>query len=165
MCERVWIGMERTAKRKSVDIGEIDILAPNLKKRMSGVTSTVYRLVPVQARSMRIAAVGPAIPADIPQVSLLDVALMARKGPSGVRVWHARRNIEMVVGLLLKTVLRKRLQLVFTSAAQRRHKPFTKWLIRQMDRVIATSAKSAEFLAVENTVIHHGIDTFSNSDS
>ena len=151
--------MERAAKRNSVDIGEIDILAPNLKKRMSGVTSTVFRLVPVQARSMRIATVGPAIPADIPQVSLLDVALMARKGPSGVRVWHARRNIEMVVGLLLKTVLRKRLRLVFTSAAQRDHKPFTKWLIRRMDRVIATSSKSAGFLEVPNTVIHHGIDT------
>lgn len=151
--------MERAQKRNSVDIGETDILAPNLKKRMSGVTSTVFRLVPVQARSMRIAAVGPAIPADIPQVSLFDVVLMARKGPSGARVWHARRNIEMVVGLLLKAVLRKRLRLVFTSAAQRRHKPFTKWLIRRMDRVIATSSKSTGFLEVENTIILHGIDT------
>ena len=151
--------MERAGKRNSVDIGRIDILAPNLKKRMSGVTSTVFRLVPVQARSMRIAAVGPAIPEDIPQVSLLDVVAMSRKGPSSVRVWHARRNIEMIVGLALKTVLRKRLRLVFTSAAQRHHKPFTKWLIRRMDRVIATSSKSAGFLEVENRIIHHGIDT------
>ena len=151
--------MERSAKRNSVDIGEVDILAPNLKKRMSGVTSTVFRLVPVQARSLRIATVGPAIPSNIPQVSLLEVARMARRGPSGVRVWHARRNIEMVAGLLLKTFLRKRLRLVFTSAAQRDHKPFTKWLIGRMDRVIATSSKSAGFLEVENTVIHHGIDT------
>ncbi len=159
MFRRVWIGMERSAKRNSVDIGEVDILAPNLKKRMSGVTSTVFRLVPVQARSLRIATVGPAIPSNIPQVSLLEVALMARRGPSGVRVWHARRNIEMVAGLLLKTFLRKRLRLVFTSAAQRDHKPFTKWLIGRMDRVIATSSKSAGFLEVENTIIHHGIDT------
>ena len=129
--------MERAAKRNSVDIGGIDILAPNLKKRMSGVTSTVFRLVPIQSRSMRIAATGPAIPGDIPQVSLLEVVGMARKGPSGVRVWHARRNIEMVVGLFLKTVLRKRLRLVFTSAAQRDHKPFTKWLIGRMDAVTA----------------------------
>jgi mannosyltransferase len=159
MIERVWIGMGGATRRNTVDIGKIDILAPNLKKRMSGVTSTVFRLVPVQARSVRIAAVGPAIPDEIPQVSLGEVLLMPRNGPSGARIWHARRNVEMIAGILLKFLLFKRLRLVFTSAAQRRHKPLTKWLIRRMDRVIATSSKSAGFLDVPNTVIHHGIDT------
>jgi len=48
---------------------------------------------------------------------------------------------------------------VFTSAAQRRHRPLTKWLIARMDAVIATSARSAAFLEVPNTVVMHGIDT------
>lgn len=151
--------MKRATGRNAMDIRQIDIIAPNLKKRMSGVTSTVFRLVPVQARTMHIATVGPVIPDDIPRVSFRDLVLMARKGPSGARVWHARRNFEMIAGLLLKYLLFKRLRLVFTSAAQRDHTPFTKWLIRRMDRVIATSSRSAAFLRVDNTVIHHGIET------
>jgi mannosyltransferase len=64
----------------------------------------------------------------------------------------------MAAGLLMKSVLRMPLKLVFTSAAQRRHKPFTKWLIRRMDAVIATSARSGSFLDVPHEVVMHGID-------
>ena len=44
----------------------------------------------------------------------------------------------MIAGLLLRA-LGWPLKLVFTSAAQRHHKRLTRWLIRQMDAVIATS--------------------------
>ncbi len=151
--------LHRGERPNAVDIEEVDVIAPNLKKRMSGVTSTVFRLVPVQARSVAIAAAGPTIPDTVPRVRLRDLVFMSRRGPSGVRIWHARRNVEMAAGLALKWLLFKRLRMVFTSAAQRRHQPLTKWLISRMDRVIATSSKSAAFLDVENTVILHGIDT------
>lgn len=84
---------------------------------------------------------------------------MSRRGPSGPRVWHARRNVEMIAGLALKHLLGKTLRTVFTSASQRHHSPLTKVLIAQMDMVIATSAKSAGYLAQPATVIHHGINT------
>ncbi|MEE4189771.1 MAG: glycosyltransferase family 4 protein, partial [Roseobacter sp.] len=58
----------------------------------------------------------------------------------------------------LKHLARKKLRLLFTSAAQRRHTGLTRWLIRRMDALIATSAKSAGYLEREATVIHHGID-------
>ncbi len=74
-------------------------------------------------------------------------------------MWHARRNTEMVAGLILRDLFRAPLKLVFTSASQRRHKFFTKWLIRRMDAVIATSRKTAAYLTVPNTVVMHGIDT------
>ncbi|WP_432675560.1 glycosyltransferase family 4 protein [Nioella aestuarii] len=74
------------------------------------------------------------------------------------RVWHARRNIEMLVGIILRRIFRKNLALVFTSAAQRHHTGYTRWLIRQMERVIATSKGSASFLDVPSRVIMHGID-------
>ena len=51
------------------------------------------------------------------------------------------------------------LKLVFTSAAQRHHTWLTRWLIRQMDAVIATSELSASFLKREATVVMHGVDT------
>ena len=137
----------------------VEVIAPNFKKRMSGVSATVFRLVPVQARSLGIVAVGPAIPEEVPQVPLRALVTMSRSGPSGARIWHARRNNEMIAGLALKHLLRKRLRLVFTSAAQRRHKPFTRWLLRRMDHVVATSTHSAAYLEVDHSIVHHGIDT------
>lgn len=132
----------------------IDVIAPNFKSRMSGVTSTVFRLVPIQARSMAVATCGPNIPEDIPHIPPGCLPTMSRRR----RVWHARRNNEMLAGIALKRLLRKDLKLMFTSAAQRDHKKLTKWMIRQMDKVVATSARSASFLEVEAQVIHHGID-------
>ncbi len=146
------------SKPNLVDPATIDVIAPNLKQRYSGVTSTVMRLVPLQAKDVSIATVGPKLPAEVPQISLWDLLMMSRKGPSGARIWHARRNTEMLVGLVLKHVFRKSLKLMFTSAAQRDHSGYTKWLIRKMEALVATSAKSAAFLKHDSTVILHGID-------
>ena len=55
-------------------------------------------------------------------------------------------------------MFRRRLRLLFTSAAQRHHKPFTKWLIRQMDRVVATSPQAASYLERPATVVMHGVN-------
>ena len=92
-------------------VNDIDVIVPNFKRRLSGVTATVVRLVPLQAQSIRIAATAPALPADIPQVPLRALLTMSRAGPSGWRVWHARRNVEMLAGLALSRLLRKRLKL------------------------------------------------------
>lgn len=133
-----------------------DIIAPNLKKRLSGVTATIARLVPLQACKVAIMATGPGLPAQTPHISLLRVVLLP---PKARRVWHARRNTEMLLGLFLKHGLRKNLKLLFTSASQRAHSGYTKWLISQMDAVVATSAKGAAYLSRPATVVHHGIDT------
>lgn len=150
--------MGKETSDMQVDPGKIDVIAPNLKRRYSGVSSTVFRLVPVQAEKIAIATTGPVLPSDIPQFSPAKLPFLSRFGPSGFRVWHARRNIEMLVGLLLKYVLRKRLKLVFTSAAQRRRGEYSRWLIRQMDAVIAASGKAHSYLGVPATVVLHGID-------
>jgi mannosyltransferase len=73
-------------------------------------------------------------------------------------IWHARRNDEMIAGVALRA-LGWPLKLVFTSAAQRHHSWITRWLIRRMDRVIATSELSASFLKRASTVVMHGVDT------
>lgn len=142
-----------------IDPAGVDVLAPNLKRRLSGVTATVVRLLPLQRDHIAIAAVAPALPRHVPQIRLRALLTMSRHGPSGARVWHARRNSEMLAGLFLKHVLRKRLKLLFTSASQRRHTRYSKWLIARMDRVISTSQKTATYLDRPSTVILHGIDT------
>lgn len=132
----------------------IEVMAPNLKRRLSGVTATIARLVPVQAGMIGIRATGPGLPAQVPHLALWRAACLPR---DRWRVWHARRNTEMLMGLVLRHLLRRRYRLLFTSASQRAHSGYTKWLIRQMDAVVATSARGARYLDRPAQVIHHGI--------
>ena len=133
-----------------------EVIAPNLKRRLSGVTATIARLLPVQARSIGIVATGAGLPAHVPTVALRSVILMSGRK---CRVWHARRNTEMLLGLILRHVLRKRLKLVFSSASQRNHTRYTRLLISCMDAVVATSRRTASYLRRPSPVIMHGIDT------
>ncbi|MBY0138291.1 glycosyltransferase [Paracoccus yeei] len=136
-------------------MADIEVVAPNLKRRLSGVTATVVRLIPVQARMIGIVATGPGLPPELPHIPLARAASLPR---DRWRVWHARRNTEMALGLILRHLLRRRYRLLFTSAAQRRHTGFTRWLIRQQDALIATSPQAASYLERPATVILHGVD-------
>lgn len=139
---------------------DVDVIAPNFKRRLSGVTSTIVQLVPLQSRDLAIVTLGPGLPDTLPRMRAWSLAgLWSRPKRHDVRIWHARRNVEMIAGIVLRDVLRMPMRLVFTSAAQRDHKALTKWLIRRMDAVIATSGRSASFLKVPATVVMHGIDT------
>ncbi|MEP9388920.1 glycosyltransferase family 4 protein [Mesorhizobium sp. KR9-304] len=140
-------------------MSRIEVVAPNLKFRLSGVTSTIVQLVPVQARTIGIATIGPGLPDSLPRMRWWQLpALLSRPASGRKRVWHARRNTEMVAGLLLRRVFGAPLRLLFTSAAQRYHQPLTRWLMRRMDAVIATSARSGSYLDVPHEVVMHGID-------
>ncbi|WP_434781341.1 glycosyltransferase family 4 protein [Aminobacter carboxidus] len=143
----------------AVDMARTEVIAPNLKQRLSGVTSTIVQLVPVQARALGIAVVGPGLPDHLPRMRWWQLPSLLRRPASGrPRIWHARRNTEMVAGLVLRHIFWAQIRLVFTSAAQRDHRPFTKWLLRQMDGVIATSRLSGRFLEVPHKVVMHGVD-------
>ena len=165
MAGRARISAEAAAAAKplshaqSVDLDAIEVIAPNFKRRLSGVTSTIIQLVPVQARTVGIATLGPGLPRTLPHIRWWQApALVKRPAIRPFRIWHARRNTEMIGGLVLKRLFRAPLKLVFTSAAQRDHRAFTKWLIRRMDAVIATSARSGSFLDVPHTIVMHGVD-------
>src|SRR5215475_6103538 len=135
---------------------DLEVIVPNLHRRYSGVTATNRMVAPKLARLVRAAWFGSYRPEGIAAMSIGDLPkLWRRRTPL---IWHARRNDEMIIGLLLRA-LGWPLKLVFTSAAQRHHKALTRWLIRQMDAIIATSDASASYLKREATVIPHGVDT------
>ncbi|MEN3792047.1 glycosyltransferase family 4 protein [Fulvimarina sp. MAC3] len=146
--------------RSNITARETHVIAPNFKRRLSGVTSTIVQLLPFQARRIAIASMGPdVLPKSVPRLSWGSLpALWRRPKGKSVRIWHARRNTEMLPGIVMRDVLRMPLKLVFTSAAQREHSAYTRFLIRRMDRVIATSSKSGSFLKVPHRVVMHGID-------
>lgn len=139
-----------------------DIIAvtPNLNRRLSGVTSTIARLVPIQAKMDGVVAAGIGLPDHVPKLRLSQLLKLGyqptRDGKP--RIFHARRNIEMLLGIFLRYILRQNYRLLFTSASQRKHTLYTKTLISMMDHVIATSSATAAYLQVPNTVIMHGID-------
>ncbi|OAF01295.1 lipopolysaccharide biosynthesis protein [Bradyrhizobium centrolobii] len=136
--------------------GDLQVIVPNLHRRYSGVTATNRMVAPRLARLFRAAWFGSDAPEGIARLSVADfLKLWRRKAPL---IWHARRNNEMIAGVVLRA-LGWPLKLVFTSAAQRHHTWITRWLIRRMDAIIATSEISASFLKVRATVIPHGVET------
>jgi mannosyltransferase len=137
---------------------DLQLIVPNLHRRYSGVTATNRMVAPRLAAMFRAAWFGSHAPDGLARLGVSGLLkLWRRKSPL---IWHARRNDEMIAGVLLRA-LGWPLKLVFTSAAQRHHTWLTRWLIRRMDAVIATSALSASFLEREATVVMHGVDTIS----
>lgn len=139
----------------------VDVIIPNLNRRFSGITSTLASVVPHQAGELRFAAVGHPLPIDVPRLGWRELRRTCREPlPGGrPRIFHARRNNEMIAGLLLKHVLGCRLHLVFTSTAQRHHSGLTRFLYRRMDSLLATSPRAAAFLRREpDAIIPHGVD-------
>src|ERR1700749_1873071 len=136
--------------------GDLQLIVPNLHRRYSGVTATNRMVAPKLAKLFRAAWFGSNAPDGIARMGVADLlGLWRHRTPL---IWNARRNNEMIAGLLLRA-LGWPLKLVFTSAAQRHHKRLTRWLIRQMDAVIATSELSASFLKRQATVVMRGVDT------
>jgi mannosyltransferase len=134
----------------------LQLIVPNLHRRYSGVTATNRMVAPKFAKMFRAAWLGPDAPDGIARIGIADLLRLWRRRNS--LIWHARRNNEMIVGVVLRS-LGWPLRLVFTSAAQRHHTWITRWLIGKMDAIIATNDVSASFLKREATVIPHGVDT------
>lgn len=142
-------------------LGQIEVIAPNLKRRLSGVTATVLRLVPLQARDIGIVTTGPGLPADLPHLPLWRVPFLPRRP----HVWHARRNSDLLAGVILKRVLRCDLRLVFTSSSPRARSRWTRWLIGHCSALVATSPRNAAVMPADIPceIIPHGIDTLAFS--
>jgi len=142
------------SETKSAD--DLELIVPNLHRRYSGVTATNRMVAPKLAKLFRAAWFGTDAPDGIARMGVGDLLKLWRRARP--LIWHARRNDEMIVGVLLR-LLGWPLKLVFTSAAQRHHTWITRWLISRMDAIIATSVISASYLKREATIVLHGVDT------
>jgi mannosyltransferase len=141
---------------ENISAAGLQLIVPNLHRRYSGVTATNRMVAPKLASMLRAAWFGSDAPDGIARMGITDLfKLWRRRTPL---IWHARRNNEMITGVLLRA-FGWPLKLVFTSAAQRHHSWITRWLIRRMDAIIATSDISASYLKRAASVIPHGVDT------
>ncbi len=149
--------------RATISAREVDLIVTNFKKRYTGVMSTIVNLLPdLRYTGLHLGVLGYPFKKDWTMMSWLSLFRHGWSRPvSGkpFRIWHCRRNHEMLVGWLLRDILQMKLRLVFTSAAQRDHTAWTKFLLSRMDIVVATSPESAHFLKVPFVVNMHGVVT------
>lgn len=146
-----------TATEQAAGPAGLEAIAACLGRRFSGINASMIAVMPELSRHIRIAALGFHIPDGIPRIRFRPFLRYCRRGPW--RIWHARRNIDMLAGLILRHLLGFRLILVFTSAAQRRHSWITRFYYRRMDGLIATSEKAASYLTRAADVVRHGVDS------
>ncbi len=137
-----------------------EVIVFNLKQRYTGVSATINALVPLQAKQWRLGFCGTRMSNGIDGMTLGQAIALSRKPPArrAFRIWHVRRDPEMMAAIFARDVLRLPIKLVFTSAAQHLHGRFPRWLISKMDAVISTTPLAASFVPNTTAVVPHGID-------
>lgn len=138
-----------------------DLFVTNLNPRFTGVSATAANVIRQQARTHDLRLVGHPLPGCPEPISVAQARALSRQAPPDrpFAIWHVRRNPEMRAAIWARDVLRLPIRIVFTSAAQRRHSAYPRWLIGRMDAVIATTDKAAEFVPHVRAVVPHGVDT------
>lgn len=138
-----------------------EVVLANMHGSFTGVSATIANLAEHHARRFDTAIFGQELPTSVRRFGWWKMARLLWRRPAGrdVRIWHARRNPEMWLGLFLKYVLRSPLKLVFTTVALRRHSAIPRTLISAMDAVIATTPEAASFVPRCDAIVPHGVDT------
>jgi len=136
------------------------VLVPNYGIRHSGVTSVIQATLPHLRAAVGAELIGLAAGPLRADRSALGVLFRSFGRPEGApyRVWHARRNSELAVGMFMRSVLRQPIRIVFHAARQRPFSPLSHWMIRYADAVIATSPEAQSYLRRPSALIPHGVD-------
>ena len=147
---------------KVTALHKCEVILGNSNSRFSGVTSTMLQTLGIQKSLMNIRVMGKHHLDDSAlAISFWQVLRHLRRPLENgqPRVFHARRNNEMIQALLLKK-LGVPLKIIFTSTAQRHHSGFTRRLMNQMDAVISTCDAAAAYLQTPpKAIIPHGVQT------
>ncbi len=146
----------------SFDLQQTELILGNSNPRFSGVTSTMLQVLRYQKDMINVVVLGSHhLPDGIPQVSFGQLIKLCRKAlPDGrTRIFHARRNNEVIQALILKKCFGAKIRIAFTSTAQRQHSWITRYLIRQSDAIISTCSAAASYIKDgPDIIIPHGID-------
>ncbi len=138
-----------------------DLFVTNFNKNFTGVSATAAGVVNVQQKQFEMRLVGISLPNCDEPISKREAIKLSKLKPQGkpFAIWHVRRNPEMRAAIWARDVLRLPIKIVFTSAAQRLHSLYPRWLISKMDAVIATTPEAAKYVPHVKAVVPHGVDT------
>lgn len=136
---------------------QINIIAPSLGRRFSGINASMEAVIPEQAKLINIAGLGFNLGADkIHVISFKQFLFGCWRNKW--RVWHARRNIDMLVGIILRYIFRYKIVLVFTTAGARKRSKLQKFYCNRMDAIIPVSEIAASRFEEQLTIVPHGVD-------
>lgn len=139
-----------------------DLFVTNFNPNFTGVSATAANVIRQQVARYDLALVGEPLPGCPAPISTSQAHALSRtQAPKDhpFAIWHVRRNPEMRSAIWLRDVRRAPIRIVFTSAAQRLHSAYPRWLISRMDAVIATTDEAAQFVPHVRAVVPHGVDT------
>jgi mannosyltransferase len=130
------------------------VIHPHFHRRYTGVTRHVESVVPELGRDLETRAIGSHLGQALPRLRWGELLRRIRNEPV---VWHAHRNNELLVGMLLR-LLSRRVRLVFTRHTSKAPGTYTRWLARRADALVALTSEVAEAMALPSTIVPHGID-------
>lgn len=135
-----------------------ELIVTNFNRNFTGVSATAATVVRGQMQRYDMRLVGAPLPGCPTPTPLREARNLCRGAKKPV-IWHVRRNPEMRAAIWARDVLRLPIRIVFTSAAQRLHSAYPRWLISRMDAVVATTNAAATYVPNVRAVVPHGVDT------
>jgi mannosyltransferase len=130
------------------------VVHPHFHRRRTGVTRHVETVVRAQAALCEAKAIGWGLEPGVPSLSWTELWTRFRREPL---IWHAHRNLELLLGLALRALGRK-VRVVFTRHSASPPGHYTRWLARAADARVALTAEVADRLALPADIIGHGIE-------
>lgn len=93
------------------NIKDVDVIALSLGRRFSGINASMLAVIPEQNKLVDIVAMGFNIDSkEIRKIRFRDFLFGCWRDKW--RIWHARRNIDMLIGIILKYLFRYKIILV-----------------------------------------------------
>jgi len=137
-----------------------EVVVTNIHKNSSGVSISIQNLLPIQNKNINIQLIDKGGIHYAKVISIWKTILGGfKKHPVYKnRIWHARRSHEMLLGILLKKILRQKWRLIYTDAKAKPHNPVHQTFIRQMDYVIGVCDRQTRTNPYVNEIINHGVD-------
>ena len=138
-----------------------ELFVTNFNKNFTGVSATAANVIRQQMQNHDLRLVGHPLPGCPDPITLNEARQLCQNRPDGrdFAIWHVRRNPEMRAAIWSRDILKLPIRIVFTSAAQRLHSTYPRWLIRKMDAIVATTEIAAHYVNNVHAVVPHGVDT------
>lgn len=130
------------------------VVHPHFHRRRTGVTAHTELIVPALGRMMETRALGQHLAGEVPRIGWRELWRRIRHEPV---IWHAHRNNEMLLGLLLR-LLGSRVRLVYTRHGSTPPGRYTRWLAARAEQLVTLNAEVAGFMGMPSEVVTHGVD-------
>src|SRR5687767_2523885 len=108
------------------------VIHPHFHHRHTGVTTHTAAIIPALQPHAEVKWTGRLLPQGLPRSALDEIWKRARSEPV---IWHAHRNNELLLGLVLRW-FRPKLKVVFTRHGSYPPSGFTRMIARRADGMI-----------------------------